>query len=146
VCSLFRFLRKVLVQDLPLYYDQFPHLSIFNCEHFNRNWQGFQRWHRLQNGIIREVEKVRLQRPPELLSAKSRRLGSLVSLSDEAPQGYIIQPIVGSEKLGYLRKVIFFHFDCDKYCHLRKMTHMLIFLMLQMIRIFYNAFNRPIIL
>lgn len=94
-----------MVQDLPMYFDRFPNLSIFKCEHFRQNWQGFQRWHRLQVEIIREVEKVRLQRPPELLSAMSRRVGSLVSLLDEAPPGYVIVPIVGSEKLGYLRKV-----------------------------------------
>eukprot|EP00210_Caulerpa_lentillifera_P007731 g7377.t1 len=104
VCSLFRFLRRVLLQDLPLYYDRFPQLSIFQSEYFKQHWEGFQCWYRLQKDIIQEVEKVRLQRPPELLSAKSRRVGSLVSLSDEAPQGYIIVPIVGSEKLGYLRK------------------------------------------
>lgn len=107
--DVFRLLRKIFLQDISYYYYNFPTLQIFSSPIMRNHWPAFSRWIKLHTEVCDEVKSLQTSigvEAPQLLSTKSKRVGSIVSLHDQCPSGFEIVPLEGSKHLGLLKKVI----------------------------------------
>ena len=106
----FRLLRTILLQDLPLYFKDFPELPVFKSRVFKDRWSAFVRWSELLQKYSQECDA---------LGAADRGLnmfgdgGStifghmpIVAQDVPAPTGFKKFPIEGSDFLCYLEKVM----------------------------------------
>ena len=55
----FRLLRTILLQDLPLYFKDFPELPAFKSRVFKDHWSAFVRWSELLQKYSQECDALR---------------------------------------------------------------------------------------
>ena len=54
----FRLLRTILLQDLPLYFKDFPELPVFKSRVFKDRWSAFVRWSELLQKYSQECDDL----------------------------------------------------------------------------------------
>ena len=110
-----RLLRIVFLQDLPFYHHDFPKLPIFDSRLSQDHKEAFLHWGKLVQRYTKECEELMTQEQAlEVFQSGTGDGGSMTVMKGmpiiaahvQPPPGFRKVPIVGSEVLCYLEKVL----------------------------------------
>lgn len=94
VVSMMRYLRKVFWQDLPLYYEKYPHLSIFECRLLTDHRAAFNRWCEMSKSVRQEQQQILHQAggAPSVLLKETEGLGEVFLSMKVVPNSFVAPP------------------------------------------------------